>query len=124
MKLKKFGFIYLISYLVFGGLGLSLLPALTLQLFLASGDYGTIMPRVAGILMLLLSYVLYNIFQRGYWAEFSPITLKARIPLILFVFYLYYISNYDPLFIVLNAIIIPGVIITAIGMFQNNTASR
>lgn len=119
MKLKKFGFIYLISYLAFGGTGFALMPEITLRLFQSTGDYGTIIPRVAGMIMMLLSYILFSIFKKGYWPEFSIVTIKARVPAIIFVFYLYFISNYDPLFLVLNGIIIPGVVITLIGYLQD-----
>ena len=121
MKLKKIGFIYLISYLGIGGIGLSLLPDLTLKLFLSTGDYGSIMPRVVGLLMMLLSFILYNIFKKGYWSEFSPITIQARIPLVIFLFYLYYLSGNDPLFLVLNTIVIPGLILTSIGYLQSRS---
>src|SRR5262249_32565531 len=50
MKLAQFSLYYLVGYLVFGGVGLVADPELALRLLFATGSYGDIMPRLAGML--------------------------------------------------------------------------
>ena len=113
-QLKRIAFIYLISYLGVAALGFGLFPALTMKLFLSTGDYGVIMPRMVGAIMGLLSFLLFVIYRMGDWKKYSPFTMMARTPLVLFIFYIYYISD-DPMFLIINGIVLLGLITTAIG---------
>ena len=45
---------YLAAYLLIGGLGLILAPALALRLLLSNGDYGYVMPRLVGMFTVAL----------------------------------------------------------------------
>jgi len=45
--LQQLTFVYLSSYLLVGGLGLLVVPTLTLRLLLSNGSYGDVMPRLA-----------------------------------------------------------------------------
>jgi hypothetical protein len=112
--LKKIAFIYLISYLSVTAVGFGLFPALTLKLFLSNGDYGVIMPRMLGAMMGVLSFLLFMIYRNGDWKKYSPFTMMARTPLVLFIFYLYYLCG-DPMFLIINAIILVGLCTTAVG---------
>jgi hypothetical protein len=40
--------------------------------------------------------------------------MMARTPLVLFIFYLYYLSG-DPMFLIIDAIVLVGLITTAVG---------
>ena len=51
-RLQRLTFIYLASYLLVGGLGLLVVPELTLRLLLSNGSYGDVMPRLVGVFML------------------------------------------------------------------------
>ena len=113
-RLKRIAFIYLISYLAVAALGFGLLPELTLKLFLSNGDYGVIMPRLVGAMMGVLSFILFMIYRMGDWKKYSPFTMMARTPLVLFIFYIYYLSN-DPMFLIINAIVLVGLLTTAAG---------
>jgi hypothetical protein len=113
-RLKRIAFIYLISYLAVAALGFGLLPELTLKLFLSNGDYGVIMPRLVGAMMGVLSFILFMIYRMGDWPKYSPFTMMARTPLVLFIFYIYYLSN-DPMFLIINAIVLVGLLTTATG---------
>ena len=93
VRLKRIAFIYLISYLAVAALGFGLLPELTLKVFLSNGDYGVIMPRLVGAMMGVLSFILFMIYRMGDWKKYSPFTMMARTPLVLFIFYIYYLSN-------------------------------
>ena len=114
VRLKRIAFIYLISYLGVAAVGFGLFPALTLKLFLSNGDYGVIMPRMLGAMMGVLSFLLFMIYRNGDWKKYSPFTMMARTPLVLFIFYLYYLSR-DPMFLIINAIILVGLVTTAVG---------
>ena len=113
-RLKRIAFIYLISYLAVAALGFGLLPELTLKVFLSNGDYGAIMPRLVGAMMEVLSFILFMIYRMGDWKKYSPFTMMARTPLVLFIFYIYYLSN-DPMFLIINAIVLVGLLTTAAG---------
>jgi len=122
VRLKRIAFVYLISYLAVAAVGFGLFPALTLKLFLSNGDYGVIMPRLLGAMMGVLSFLLFMIYRKGDWQRYSPFTMMARTPLVLFIFYLYYLSR-DPMFLIINAIILLGLITTAIGTALHRSAS-
>ena len=114
VRLKRIAFVYLISYLAVAAVGFGLFPTLTLKLFLSNGDYGVIMPRLLGAMMGVLSSLLFMIYRKGDWQRYSPFTMMARTPLVLFIFYLYYLSR-DPMFLIINAIILIGLVTTAVG---------
>ena len=122
VRLKRIAFVYLISYLAVAAVGFGLFPALTLKLILSNGDYGVIMPRLLGAMMGVLSFLLFMIYRKGDWQRYSPFTMMARTPLVLFIFYLYYLSR-DPMFLIINAIILLGLITTAIGTALHRSAS-
>ena len=55
-----------------------------------------------------------NVYRNGDWKKYSPFTMMARTPLVLFIFYLYYLCG-DPMFLIINAIILVGLCTTAVG---------
>jgi hypothetical protein len=114
IRLKRIAFIYLISYLSVAAVGFGLFPALTLKLFLSNGDYGVIMPRMLGAMMGVLAFLLFMIYRNGDWKKYSPFTMMARTPLVLFIFYLYYLCR-DPMFLIINAIVLIGLVTTGVG---------
>ena len=114
VRLKRIAFIYLISYLSVAAVGFGFFPTLTLKLFLSNGDYGVIMPRLLGAMMGVLGFLLFMIYRNGDWKKYSPFTMMARTPLVLFIFYLYYVSG-DPMFLIINAIVLVGLVTTAVG---------
>ncbi len=113
-RLKRIAFIYLISYLTVAAVGFGLFPALTFKLFFSNGDYGEILPRLLGAMMGVLAFLLFMIYRQGDWPKYSRFTMMARTPLVLFIFYLYFASR-DPMFLIINGIILVGLITTAIG---------
>jgi uncharacterized protein YjeT (DUF2065 family) len=54
MKRTHYSPYYLIGYLIPGGLALLLAPQLALKLMFSSGQYGDVLPRVVGMLMVAL----------------------------------------------------------------------
>ena len=113
-RLKRIAFVYLISYLAVAAVGFSLFPKLTFQLFLSNGEYGDILPRLLGAMMGVLSFLLFAVYRNGDWPKYSPYTMVARTPLVLFILYLYYLSA-DPMFLIIDAIVLLGLVTTAVG---------
>ena len=106
--MKRLTLLYVTSYLMVGGLGLAFLPAVTLRLFQSNGQYGDIMPRVAGVLMIGLSGLIAQfVYYKDY--KYYPYSVYVRSFFVLFFFFLYFRSA-DPFFLVLNTIVLIGLL--------------
>ena len=99
---------YLAAYLLIGGLGLLLAPALALRLLLSNGDYGDVMPRLVGMFMVALGGVILQFARaRDYRYYLSTIAARSFIVLVLTALYFY---ARDPLFLVLDGIVLIGLL--------------
>ena len=106
--MKRLTLTYLAIYLLIGGLGLTFLPSFTFRLFLSNGDYGDIMPRVAGMFMIGLSGLIAQfVYYQDY--KYYPYSVYIRSFFVIFMFFLFARSS-DPLFLVLNAIVLIGLL--------------
>ena len=105
---KKHTLIYLVAYLAGGGLGLVLFPKLTLDLLQSDGDYGSVMPRLVGMFMCAIAFFVYRILSLKDW-KYYPTTIFIRSTIVVFMTWLYYYSR-DPLFLVLIAIVLLGLL--------------
>ena len=117
MKLKRIAWTYLTGYLALGGIGFAFFPTETQKIFLSDIDYGNVMPRLVGVFMCLLSFIIFSMLRNKDW-KYYPTTIIARIPVVLFIIYLYYISC-NPMFLVINAIVILGLAMSVAGYFLN-----
>lgn len=54
--MKTLTLIYVSCYLFLGGAGLAFAPGFTLNLFMLTGDYGVIVPRLIGMFMIVRRY--------------------------------------------------------------------
>src|SRR5262249_49532761 len=106
--LQQLTFIYLSSYLLLGGLGLLVVPELTLRLLLSNGSYGEMMPRLVGVFMLALGGVILQ-FVRARDYRYYRYTIIARIFIFVAMTALYFKSR-DRLFLVLDAIVLVGLL--------------
>lgn len=104
--MKAITFWYLAGYLLFGGFGLAFFPQETLRLFQSSGDYGDIMPRVAGMFMVLLGGVIASMSARRDFTYYAR-SVQLRLFALGFLVFLFERSG-DPLFMVLLAIVLIG----------------
>lgn len=101
---------YLCTYLLLGGLVLLFFPAFGLKLFLSTGDYGDVFPRVAGMLLVGLGMVVFAIIRTRSEAMYpATLVVRAFFLVCLAAFYLLY---RDPFFIVLFGIVGLGVLLT------------
>ena len=108
MTLKRALLIYLAAYLFFGGLALALVPDTFLDLLQSNGEYGDIMPRVVGMFMVGLGGMIGLMV---WWHDYTyyPYSVVIRTVFVIFLFVLYGMSD-DPLFLVLNVIVLIGLV--------------
>ncbi len=106
--MQRLTFIYLSTYLLLGGLGLLIFPALTLRLMQSNGTYGDLMPRVVGMFMLALGGLIFQ-FVRAQDYRYYLYSAFARTFIVLVLTTLY-VRSHDPLFLVLDAIVLVGLL--------------
>ena len=113
---------YLAGYLLAGGLGFLVAPDVALRLLLSNGAYGDIMPRVVGMFMLALgSLILQFVRARDY--RYYLYAVVARSFIILVLTALYFRAR-DPLFLVLDAIVLIGLLPSIYVVVQSARANR
>ena len=108
MKAKKITLTYLVTYLAIGGLGFTLFPNQVLELFLSNGDYGDIMPRMTGMFMCALSFLIFRIIRNEDWYYYTA-TIYVRSAIVLILSWLFYKSS-DPMLLILMGIVLIGLI--------------
>ena len=106
--MQRLTFIYLATYLLAGGLGLVVAPGVTLRLLGATGAYGDAMPRFAGSFMVVLGAMIAQ-FARARDFRYYGTTILGR-SFIVLVLVALYVKTRDPLFLVLNAIVLVGLV--------------
>jgi uncharacterized protein YjeT (DUF2065 family) len=99
---------YLAGYLLLGGLGLLAAPAVALRLLLSNGSYGDIMPRLVGMFMVVLGGLIFQ-FVRARDYRYYLYTVVARSFIVVVLTVLYFATR-DPLFLVLDAIVLIGLL--------------
>ena len=112
MRRTNLSLIYVASYLLPAGIFLLLAPRLALQLLLTTGDYGEILPRLVGLLLLGLGILVVQIIRYRVTALY-PTTLAVRAVFCVGFVVLYTLSR-DPLFLVLLAVVGLGVLGTSV----------
>ena len=116
MKAKKITLTYLVTYLAIGGIGFTLFPNQILELFLSNGSYGDIMPRMAGMFMCALSFLIFRILKNEDWHYYSA-TIYVRSAIVLILSWLFYKSS-DPMLLVLVSIVLIGLIPSVVIHFK------
>jgi uncharacterized protein YjeT (DUF2065 family) len=99
---------YLVAYLIVGGLGFLVAPALALRLLLSNGTYDDVMPRMAGLFMVALGGVILQ-FVRARDYRYYLFTIVARAFIVAVMAALYFKAR-DPMFLVLDAIVLVGLL--------------
>lgn len=112
---------YLVSYLTVAGLALLVVPGLALKLLLSNGSYGDVFPRLAGMLLLGLAILVFQIIRLRVEALY-PTTLMVRIFFLATFVFLFAISG-DPFFLVVFAIVALGVAFTGYSYLQDRGAT-
>jgi uncharacterized protein YjeT (DUF2065 family) len=111
MRRTNLSLIYVATYLLASGIFLLLAPRLALKLLLSTGDYGEILPRLTGLLLLGLGILVLQIVRHRISALYTS-TLVVR-ALFCVGFVVLYAMSRDPLFLVLLAVVGIGVVATS-----------
>lgn len=101
---------YLAGYLLFAGVLLIATGQFAMRLLLSNGEYGDVLPRLLGVVLLALGILIVQIIRHRLEVLY-PTTLAVR-ALILAVLAALYIYAPDPFFLVLIGIVGLGVILT------------
>ena len=115
--MKRLTFIYLTGYLLVGGFGLVVAPERVLHLLLSNGVYGEIMPRVAGVFMFVLGGMILQ-FVRNRDFRYYGSAIVGRCVIVV-VFTALFFKTRDPLFLVLDTIVLVGLLPSIYAVTQN-----
>lgn len=113
--------LYLIGYLWGGGAALLLAPKLALTLMMSTGDYGEVLPRLLGMMMLLLGTLIAQVVRYRIDVLYKT-AVALRLLLCAGLVWLYTLST-DPFFLVLTGIVGVGVALTALGILFDREPS-
>ena len=111
MRRTRLSLIYVVAYLLAAGIFLLIAPRLALKLLFSNADYGVIMPRLNGLLLVGLGMLVAQIVRHRVVALY-PTTLAVRVVFCVGFIALYLLSR-DPLFLVLLAVVGLGVLATS-----------
>jgi len=103
-------FFYLAAYLLGAGVALVLVPSLALKLLFSNGNYGDVMPRLLGVVLLALGLIIVQIMRHRVEVLY-PTTLGVRAVIVVGLVALFIYSK-DPLFISLTVVVGIGIILT------------
>ena len=110
MKRTHLSLYYLAGYLLFAGIALILAPALALGLLQSNGNYGDVLPRLLGVVLLALGVFVAQVIRHRLDVLY-PTTLAVRAVLLVVIAALYVYAK-DPFFLVLLAIVGFGFLLT------------
>jgi len=110
MKRTHLSLYYLVGYLIPAGIALIAAPQFVLRLLLSNGEYGDVMPRLVGVVLLALGIVVLQILRLQAVALYST-TLIARSVILVCLVGIYVYAR-DPLFISLMVIVGLGFVLT------------
>ena len=112
--IKRISLGYVAFYLLAGGIPLALDPDLALRLLLSNGHYGEVMPRLVGLVMILLGGLVSQIVRQGI-ASLYVTTFVLRVFMLAALLTLYFYSG-DPMMLVIFVIVGVGVAATVYGL--------
>ena len=110
MKRTHLSLYYLAGYLIPAGIALIAAPQLTLKLLLSNGNYGDVLPRLLGVVLLALGIFVLQTIRMRLDALYGT-TLIARAVILTCLLGLYLYAR-DPLFLVLLAVVGFGFVLT------------
>lgn len=108
MDLRKITLSYLVAYLAVAAVGFGLFPQQFMDLFQSNGDYGSVMPRLVGMMMGALAFLIFTILRNEDW-KYYVVSIYVRSGIVAFLFYVWAISD-DPMFLIINVIVLVGLL--------------
>ena len=121
MKRTNLSLYYLAGYLIPAGIALIAVPQTALKLLYSNTDYGTIIPRLVGVLILGLAIIVVQIIRHRIEILY-PTTLIVRTVFLASFAWLYFLSG-DPLFLSLLGIVGLGVLLTLLSFLRDKKKS-
>jgi hypothetical protein len=115
MNRTRFSLFYVAGYLTPAGIFLLVDPRMATRMLLSDTDYGGIMPRLVGGLLLGLGMIVVQIIRLRLESLYTT-TMAVRALFCLVFIWLYGIGH-DPMFLVLLAVVGLGVVMTTAGYF-------
>ena len=111
MRRTHLSLIYVVAYLFAAGIFLLFAPRLAMNFLFGTSDYGVILPRLAGLLLIGLGMFVFQIMRHRVVTLYAT-TLAVRVVFCAGFIALYMLSR-DPLFLVLLAVVGLGVLATS-----------
>ena len=108
MDFRRLSLSYVVTYLAVGGAGFLLAPDFTRELLLSNGSYDDVGFRLTGTMMLALGYLVSSLVRHGDW-KYYPVSIYARSFIVVVLTVLYFTTD-DPMFLVLDVIVLIGLI--------------
>ena len=108
MDFRRLSLTYVVTYLTIGGAGFLIAPELARDLLLSNRDYENVGFRIAGTMMLALAYLIWTNVGHQDW-KYYPASIYVRAFIVIVLTVLYFSDN-DPMFLVLNVIVLIGLI--------------
>ncbi len=108
-------------YLTTAGLALILAPSFALKLFLSTGQYGDVMPRMAGATTLALGILVIQIIRQRVDGLYATL-VGARVMLCT-VWMSLFLYTHDPFFLVVFGVVAVGMVWTAVGLVLDRRAT-
>jgi uncharacterized protein YjeT (DUF2065 family) len=100
-----------VTYLTIGGLGFLAFPRLARDLLLSNRQYEDVGFRLTGTMMLALAYLVWNIVHSEDW-KYYRVSIYARTFIVAVLTALFFDTD-DPMFLVLDVIVLAGLIPSA-----------
>jgi hypothetical protein len=122
MRWTRRSLVYVAGYLLLGGLALAVAPGWALDLLGSNHDYGDVMPRALGIVMLALGVLVAQIVRHRLEVLY-PTTFYARVGIAAGLFSLWLASD-DLAFLTVFAIVAAGLVMTATAYRLDRVAAR
>lgn len=112
MRRTRWSLLYVVGYLILAGVLLMIAPTQTLHTFQSNGAYGTVMPRLVGIVLFVLGVLVLQIVRLGI-EDLYEAAILLRI-FIVGALTALYLDSSDPLFVALAIVVAIGVVLTGV----------
>jgi hypothetical protein len=117
MRHSRISLFYLAGYLFPTALGLLLAPGLVFKMLFSTGNYGDVIPRLVGALLLALAILVVQIIRYRLEVLYSSI-VGVRGMLVAVLIGLFFYTR-DPFFVIVTGVVMFGMIWTITGLIRD-----